>query len=107
MAQLWTILSVVGVAAAWASGAGPVQKVIELLEENKMKVLHDLAAEEKEMAAYAQFCDDESTEKQHAIKDAEREISELQAAVEDGMSQIGQFESEIEATGRELAEKDR
>jgi hypothetical protein len=51
-----------------------VQKVIELLEENKVKITNDLAAEEKEMTAYTEFCDKESSEKGYAIETATRTL---------------------------------
>jgi len=86
--------------------ASPVQKVIELLEENKAKVLHDLAAEEKEMAEYSQFCDDEVVSKTHAIQTSTRKIGELEAAVEDKSAQISKAQEEVAKLGTEVAGKE-
>jgi len=89
-----------------ANAVSPVQKVVELLEESKNKVLRDLAAEEKEMAEYSQFCDDEVVSKTHAIQTATRKISELEAAVEDKSAQISQAEEEVAKLGTEVASKE-
>eukprot|EP00746_Dinoflagellata_sp_MGD_P074339 gnl/MRDRNA2_/MRDRNA2_30038_c0_seq1.p1 gnl/MRDRNA2_/MRDRNA2_30038_c0~~gnl/MRDRNA2_/MRDRNA2_30038_c0_seq1.p1 ORF type:complete len:682 (-),score=230.38 gnl/MRDRNA2_/MRDRNA2_30038_c0_seq1:27-2072(-) len=98
LAVLWFVGSV--------NAASPVQKVIELLEESKKKVLHDLAAEEKEMAEYSQFCDDEVVSKTHAIQTSGRKISELQAAVEDKAAQISKAQEEVSKLGTEVAGKE-
>jgi len=98
LAVLWFVSSV--------NAASPVQKVVELLEESKKKVLHDLAAEEKEMAEYSQFCDDEVVSKTHAIKTSSSKISELEAAVEDKSSQISKAQEEVSKLGTEVAGKE-
>merc|ERR550514_1115102 len=90
-----------------AFGASPVQKVIELLEENKQKVVKDLAEEEQAMNEYADFCDSESGEKQYAIKTAEQKIAELTAEIEDGQAQIAEYSDEVAALGTQLAEKEK
>ena len=69
--------------SAGAVNASLVQKVIELLEDNKVKITNDLAAEEKEMTEYAEFCDKTTTEKGYAIKDATRKIGDLTAIITD------------------------
>jgi flagellar biosynthesis chaperone FliJ len=98
LAVLWFVGSV--------NAASPVQKVVELLEESKKKVLHDLAAEEKEMAEYSQFCDDEVVSKTHALQTSSRKISELQAAVEDKSAQISKAQEEVSKLGTEVAGKE-
>jgi len=90
-----------------AASISPVQKVIELLEENKMKIANDLASEEKEMGEYAKFCDDESTTKGYAIKDAVRKIGDLGAVIEDAESKIPMYEDEVATLGSEVADKDK
>jgi len=82
-----------------------VQKVIELLEENKLKILNDLGAEEKEMAAYAEYCDKESSEKGYAIKTADRKIGDLKAVIEDCSTKIPAYEDEVSTLGSEVAAK--
>jgi len=90
---------------AW--GVSPVQKVIELLEECKAKIVKDLAAEEKAMEEYSTFCDSETTEKGYAIKSASRDIADLNAEVENTQATIGQLDADIAAIGAEMAAKDK
>jgi len=88
-----------------ASCTSPVQKVIELLEENKLKIANDLAAEEKAMAEYVEFCDKESSDKGYAIKTATSKIEDLTAAIEKGTSMIPKYADEISTLGSEVAAK--
>merc|ERR1719183_10293 len=83
-----------------------IQKVIEMLQDNKAKVAKDLAAEEKEMAEYSTFCDDEATAKGFSIKEADRVLSDLSAAVEDAVAQIKGDEDEIATLGKDIASKE-
>merc|ERR1719321_1409819 len=83
----------------------PVQKVIELLEDNKVKISNDLAAEEKEMTEYADFCDTESSEKGYNIKTAISKIEDLKAIVEENTLKIPGLEDEVSTLGREVADK--
>merc|ERR1719443_21543 len=85
----------------------PVQKVIELLEENKVKITNDLAGEEKEMAEYADFCGKESSEKGYAIKTAVAKIADLQAIIEECSMKIPAHEDEVSTLGTEVAAKEK
>merc|ERR1719443_880713 len=87
------------------SNVSPVQKVIELLEENKLKIANDLAAEEKEMAEYTEFCDKESSDKGYAIKTATTKIEDLTAVITKCESKIPAYEDEIATLGTEVAAK--
>jgi len=89
-----------------AADVSPVQKVIELLGENKMKILKDLESEEKEMAAYSQMCDDESKARTYAIETATQTIATLEAAIEDTNAQIEGLADDIAKLGSEIAGKD-
>merc|ERR1719316_1668959 len=89
-----------------AADVSPVQKVIELLGENKMKILRDLEAEEKEMAAFSQHCDDESKARTYAIETATQTIATLMAAIEDTSAQIEGLSDDIAKLGSEIAGKD-
>jgi len=81
----------------------PIQKVIELLEENKEKLQNDLAAEEKEFEEYANFCDDEVKAKDHAVKSAGRRIEQLNAALEDNSARIVVANDEVSTLGTSVA----
>jgi len=94
-------------ASASKNGASPIQKVIELLEENKVKIKADLAAEEQEMEEYSSFCDDESSEKAYAIKTAKRALMNLQAKIQDGAANIASFQGEIATLGTDMSTKEQ
>merc|ERR1719272_1848743 len=97
------IFAILFVGAAGVN-VSPVQKVIQLLDENKVKITNDLAAEEKEMGEYSEFCDKESTTKGYAVKDAVRKIGDLGAAITDCDSKIPMYEDSIATLGSEVAE---
>lgn len=90
-----------------AAQSSPVQKVIELLEDNKVKIANDLAAEEKEMAEYTDFCDKESSDKGYAIKTATSKIEDLTATIEKCSSKIPAYEDQIATLGTEVASKQK
>jgi len=104
---LCCLLSTLGGAVAGRADGSVVQKVIEMLQENKVKIMADLKAEETEMAAYSQFCDDDITAKGYAIKTAARAIVDLDATVADAKAQSNAAEDEIATLGNVMAEKDR
>jgi len=104
---MWASSLLILVVSAGAVNVSPVQKVIELLEDNKVKITNDLAAEEKEMAEYTEFCDKESTDKGYAIKDAVRKIGDLTATITDCESKIPMYQDEIATLGSEVASKDK
>merc|ERR1719428_70041 len=85
----------------------PVQKVIELLQANKMKVQADVDAEAKEMAEYSEFCDTTTSDKGYAIKTADRKIADLTAAILNGEAQVAALNDEVSTLGTEMAEKER
>jgi len=92
-------------AATGVSASSPVTKVIQLINELKVKVQADLEAESKSMAEYSTFCDDEQTEKGFAIKTAGSEIDGYKAVVEDTTGTISQLAASIDAAGSEVASK--
>jgi len=105
MQSVLLLVCVVG-AAAGKGGDSPVAKVIELLQENKMKVQADLDAETKEMVEYSEFCDKESSDKAYAISTAESKILDLNAAIADGEGQVASLNDEVATLGTEMAAKE-
>jgi septal ring factor EnvC (AmiA/AmiB activator) len=91
---------------AKAADVSPVQKVIELLGENKMKILKDLQSEETEMAAFSEHCDKESSDRTYAIQTATQTIATLEATLEDTAAQIEGLSDDIAKLGSEMASKD-
>jgi len=88
--------AVVGVSAVEVT---PVQKVIELLAgmvDKGKKEKHD---EQVQFAAYKQFCDDTSVDKQRAIKEANQMIEKLNADIQ-------KAEADAARLAREIAEHD-
>merc|ERR1719498_1028598 len=68
--------------AAAAAAVTPVQKVIQLLDGMIAKGKKEKHAEQVQFAAYKQFCDDTSAQKQKSIKDANEQIEVLKADIE-------------------------
>jgi len=87
------------------SAVSPVQKVIQLIDELKGKVQKNLNAEAKSMSEYAQFCDDEASEKSYAIKTASKAIDGYKAVIEDTNGQIQQYASVVDSSASEAASK--
>jgi len=110
LVSLVALLCTQGISASKVKGStvvSPVQKVVELLEENKLKILNDLKAEEVEMSEYSQYCDDMTKEKVYAMKTASSKIEGLSATIEEGESKISGLDDEIATTGTELSSKER
>jgi len=93
-------------ASAGKGGDSPVAKVIELLQENKMKVQADLDAETKEMVEYSEFCDKESSDKAYAISTAAKKMADLTASIADAEAQVASLKDEVATLGTEMAEKE-
>jgi len=73
----------------------PVQKVIQLMEgmlEKGKKEKHD---EQVQFAAYKQFCDDTTVEKQRAIEEANEHIEVLKADIQKYTADAAQLTKEI------------
>jgi hypothetical protein len=101
------MLFLLGLTFAAAVNDSPVAKVIELLQENKLKVKADLEAEAAEMVEYTEFCDTESSEKGYAIKTADRKTLDLTAVIQDGDAQIAALNDEVSTLGTDIAAKEK
>merc|ERR1711920_338706 len=89
--------------SATASDVTPVQKVIQLMQGmlNKGKAAkHD---EQVQFAAFKQFCDDTTVEKQRAIKEANERIDVLKADIEKYTSDAAQLTKEIAGHDEDIA----
>jgi len=87
------------VVAANADKATPVQKVIELMNGMLEKGKKEKHEEMVQFAAYKQFCDGTTVEKQQAIKEANEMIEVLKA-------DIFQYGADAETLGKEIAAHD-
>lgn len=108
MMKYITIFVAFGLVAgdAGSTKVSPVQKVIEMLQEYKVKVQADLDAETKEMATYTDYCDKESSDRAYAIKTATRDIAELTGTIADGSAQVAKLTDDIATLGTTVAGKE-
>merc|ERR1719475_15148 len=81
--------------AAQASAVTPVQKVIQLLNGMVEKGKKEKHEEQVQFAAYKQFCDDTTVEKQRAIKEANEMIEILEADIQKYEADAAQLAKEI------------
>merc|ERR1719390_37865 len=77
----------------------PVQKVIQLLNGMAEKGKAEKQEEQVQFAAYKQFCDDTTVEKQRAIKEANQNIEKFEA-------DISKFSADAEQLGHEISVHD-
>merc|ERR1719217_927648 len=82
-----------------ASTVTPVQKVIQLLNGMVEKGKKEKHEEQVQFAAYKQFCDDTTVEKQRAIKEANEMIEILQADIQ-------KYEADAARLAKEIAKHD-
>merc|ERR1719390_268402 len=78
-----------------AESVTPVQKVIQLLNGMVEKGKKEKHEEQVQFAAYKQFCDDTTVEKQRAIKEANEMIEILQADIQKYEADAAQLAKEI------------
>jgi len=82
-------------AAATESKVTPVQKVIQLLNGMLEKGKLEKHSEQVQFAAFKQFCDDTSVEKQRAIEEANEQIEMLKADIQKYTSDAARLTEEI------------
>jgi len=93
------LVALVALGAAPAMAVSPVQKVIQLLNGMVEKGKKEKHEEQVQFAAYKQFCDDTTVEKQRAIKEANEMIEMLQADIE-------KYEADAARLAKEIAKHD-
>jgi cell division septum initiation protein DivIVA len=102
----WTMKAVLATSAvllfrpAQAAEVTPVQKVIQLLNGMMEKGTKEKHEEQVQFAAYKQFCDDTTVEKQRSIAEAEEKIEVLKA-------DIAKFTADAERLTKEIAVHDK
>lgn len=85
----------------FGQGNAMIDKLIQMLGEEKDKIAADLVAEEKEMKEYFQYCKDEQSEKDYSIKTATRKIEDLTALIDNNNAEIESLEAELTEMGAE------
>jgi len=88
-------LVLIVLAAATQVRVTPVQKVIQLLQDMTEKGKKEKHEEQVQFAAYKQFCDDTTTEKQRAIKEANAQMEQLSAAIQKAEADAATLSKEI------------
>jgi len=73
----------------------PVQKVVQLMEGMLEKGKKEKHGEQVQFASYKQFCDDTTTEKQRAIKEANEQIETLKADIQKYTADAAKLTKEI------------
>jgi len=89
--------------SAAASSVTPVQKVIELLQSMSAKGKKEKHEEQVQFAAYKQFCDDTSVNKERAIKEAGETIEVLKADISKYIADAAQLTKEIAGHDADIA----
>merc|ERR1719382_1686504 len=86
-----------------AAEVTPVQKVIELMQGMLNKAKAEKHDEQVQFAAYKQFCDDTTVEKQRAIKEANERIEVLKADIEKYIADVKMLTKEIAGHDEDIA----
>jgi len=89
--------------AASAVAVTPVQKVIQLLENMAVKGKKEKHEEQVQFAAFKQFCDDTTVEKERAIKEATEKIEMLKADIQKYIADAAQLTKEIAGHDSDIA----
>merc|ERR1719298_146876 len=82
----------------------PVQKVIAMIDEMAGKVQKELDMTTKDFEEYAKFCDDESVEKDYAIKDSKEQVETLGATITDATGGIASATAAIEDLSTKISD---
>merc|ERR1719450_1689019 len=88
---------------AAATEVTPVQKVIQLLQGMAEKGKKEKHEEQVQFAAYKQFCDDTTTEKQRAIKEANAKMEQLSAAIQKAEADAATLSKEIAGLDEDIS----
>merc|ERR1719460_1682250 len=81
----------------------PVQKVIQLLQGMAEKGKKEKHEEQVQFAAYKQFCDDTTVEKQRAIKEANAKMEQLAAAIQKAEADAATLSKEIAGLDEDIS----
>merc|ERR1719305_648548 len=106
------VLLLVLVCPAGASSLGqgvkskisPVQKIVQMIDEMAGKVQKELDETTSDFEEYAKFCDDQSVEKDYAIKDGKESMDELGATITDTSAGIESATAKIEDLSTKISD---
>merc|ERR1719238_1667961 len=98
------VASVAGLNQGIRTKISPVQKVVQMIEEMAGKVQKELDATTADFEEYAKFCDDQSVEKDYAIKDGKESMEELSATITDTSAGIESAAAKIEDVSTKISD---
>jgi hypothetical protein len=85
-----------GVRAAEGTSVGPIQKVLQLLDELQGKVIKEGEHSQAQYEEFVDWCGKQAIETKHAIEDVSEQIDSLEATEASASALIDQLKSEIE-----------
>merc|ERR1719238_2385200 len=98
------VASVAGLNQGIRNKISPVQKVVQMIDEMAGKVREELDATTADFEEYAKFCDDQSVEKDYAIKDGKESMEELGATITDTSAGIESAAAKIEDLSTKISD---
>merc|ERR1719478_1227329 len=90
-----------------AETASPVAKVLELMSNLEAKVVVEGEAAQKLYEEFAEFCEDESKQKQFEIKTGEAQKEELEATIAKASSDIEAADAAISELSAAIAANEK
>merc|ERR1719238_2196759 len=98
------VASVAGLNQGIRNKISPVQKVVQMIDEMAGKVREELDATTADFEEYAKFCDDQSVEKDYAVKDGKEALEELTATITDTNAGIESAAAKIEDLSTKISD---
>jgi hypothetical protein len=89
-------LPFIGVSAAGAKAeVGPIQKVLQLMDELQSKIMAEGDAAQIAYEEFVDWCQKQAINTKHAISDSEEQIESLQSMIDSAQAYIDQLTTEI------------
>merc|ERR1719460_2000724 len=96
---LLPFISATATATATKAGVGPIQKVLQLMDELQSKIMAEGDAAQIAYEEFVDWCQKQAINTKHAIGDSEEAIEALQAMTEGAQAYIDQLQTEIGGEG--------
>merc|ERR1719426_535489 len=98
-------LAFAAVSPATATEANPIEKILEMISDLQAKVIGEGEDAQKEYDAYAEWCEDRSTQLGFEIKTGKSEVAELKATIEEETASSAALETKIEELSNDIKTK--
>jgi predicted nucleic acid-binding Zn-ribbon protein len=86
-------------ATATKAGVGPIQKVLQLMDELQSKIMAEGDAAQIAYEEFVDWCQKQAINTKHAIGDSEEQIESLQSMIDSAQAYIDQLQTEIGGEG--------